>query len=298
MKLRIYTDISIFAGCVDPRLREDSCRLVNQFLKGEWTMVISDLTIRELEKAQSSVQKHASRVPVEHTEILKLSDKAIDLAATYSSLNNDDEDLLRYRTASDKQTSVVRYIDSLLVMAINLQVNEIHIDSPPELKISFLLDGELEQIPPGPRTWNEQIIPIVTSLSQSSNGRIMLHTDPYGINVRIGIEPKSDGEGIVVRILDQPVLTSKITLPERKIRALRMLENPGPLPIPNAASKKNVTPDLLHVALATIAEVNEFDSWNPQHIAPDKISIYDYVNLRRGYSLFITSPEEPLVSEY
>ena len=52
--------------------------------------------------------------------------------------------------------------------------------------------------------------------------------------------------------------------------------------------------DMLHIALATIAEVDVFVSWNFKHIVRlDKIRLFNSVNLEQGYKMLnIYSPRE------
>ena len=52
--------------------------------------------------------------------------------------------------------------------------------------------------------------------------------------------------------------------------------------------------DMLHIALATVAEVDVLVSWNFRHIVRlDKIRLFNAVNLAQGYkSLSIYSPRE------
>jgi len=52
--------------------------------------------------------------------------------------------------------------------------------------------------------------------------------------------------------------------------------------------------DMLHIALATIAEVDVLVSWNFKHIVRlDKIRLFNAVNLEQGYKpLTIYSPRE------
>ena len=51
MKPRIYTDTSVLGGCEDEEFREPSHRLLEAFERGELTLVLSELTVRELETA-------------------------------------------------------------------------------------------------------------------------------------------------------------------------------------------------------------------------------------------------------
>ena len=57
--------------------------------------------------------------------------------------------------------------------------------------------------------------------------------------------------------------------------------------------------DMLHIALATIAEVDVLVSWNFRHIVRlDKIRLFNAVNLELGYKpLTIYSPREVIIYE-
>ena len=83
MKPRIYTDTSVLGGCEDEEFREPSRRLLEAFQRGELTLVLSELTIRELETAPEGVRMVLGRVPAQHTETLALSREAEEVAAAY-----------------------------------------------------------------------------------------------------------------------------------------------------------------------------------------------------------------------
>ena len=83
MKPRIYTDTSVLGGCEDVEFREPSRRLLEAFQRGESTLVLSELTIRELESAPEAVRMVLGRVPPAHIEALALSREAEELAAAY-----------------------------------------------------------------------------------------------------------------------------------------------------------------------------------------------------------------------
>lgn len=83
MKPRIYTDTSVLGGCEDDEFREPSRRLVAAFQCGELTLVLSELTVRELEAAPEGVRKVLEEVPSVHIEALALSPEAEALAASY-----------------------------------------------------------------------------------------------------------------------------------------------------------------------------------------------------------------------
>src|SRR5688572_5767105 len=83
MKPRIYTDTSVLGGCEDEEFREPSRRLLAAFERGELMLVLSELTVRELETAPPSVRMVLGRVPAAQIEALALSREADELAAAY-----------------------------------------------------------------------------------------------------------------------------------------------------------------------------------------------------------------------
>ena len=83
MKPRVYTDTSVLGGCEDDEFRDPSRRLLGAFVRGELTLVLSELTLRELETAPDGVKTAVGRVPLAHIEPLSLSPEAEALAAAY-----------------------------------------------------------------------------------------------------------------------------------------------------------------------------------------------------------------------
>ena len=83
MKPRIYTDTSVLGGCEDDEFRDPSRRLLDAFVWGDLTLVLSELTLRELETAPEGVRMAVSRVPLAHIEPLSLSPEAEGLAGAY-----------------------------------------------------------------------------------------------------------------------------------------------------------------------------------------------------------------------
>ena len=82
-KLRVYADTSVIGGCEDEEFREPSRQLIDRFALGEMTLVLSALTLRELEAAPAQVREILGVVPSQHTEVLDLSEEAEVLAAKY-----------------------------------------------------------------------------------------------------------------------------------------------------------------------------------------------------------------------
>ena len=83
MKPRVYADTSVLGGCEDDEFRAPSVRLLEAFMRGEMTLVLSELTLRELETAPEAVRNRVPSVPRAHIEPLGLSPQAEKLAAAY-----------------------------------------------------------------------------------------------------------------------------------------------------------------------------------------------------------------------
>ena len=83
MKPRIYIDTSVIGGCVDPEFEFASLRLVRAVLSGRATMVLSELTTRELAPAPAAVREVLARIPSSSIENLGFCAEADDLAQAY-----------------------------------------------------------------------------------------------------------------------------------------------------------------------------------------------------------------------
>ncbi len=83
MRPRVYTDTSVLGGCEDDEFRDPSRRLLEAFVGGELTLVLSELVLRELETAPEAVRMVIGRVPEAHIEAILLSPDAEEIAAAY-----------------------------------------------------------------------------------------------------------------------------------------------------------------------------------------------------------------------
>jgi len=80
---RIYTDTSVIGGCEDDEFRVPSRRLLDAFVRGDLRLVLSELTLRELETAPAAVREVLGAVPDGHVELLRLTAPAAELAQRY-----------------------------------------------------------------------------------------------------------------------------------------------------------------------------------------------------------------------
>jgi len=83
MKARIYVDASVIGGCEDDEFAEDSLRLMECFVRGDFVLVASVLTVQELAAAPDEVRRRLAAVPEAHIETLRLDAEARELAEAY-----------------------------------------------------------------------------------------------------------------------------------------------------------------------------------------------------------------------
>lgn len=83
MNRRVYTDTSVIGGSEDSEFRDASRQLLEAFQRGDMTLVISELTLRELEAAPVAVRDALGRIRPDLIEVLRVSPEAEDLAAAY-----------------------------------------------------------------------------------------------------------------------------------------------------------------------------------------------------------------------
>jgi hypothetical protein len=83
MRIRIYVDASVVGGCEDDEFAEHSLRLMECFVRGDFVLVVSTLTVQELAGAPDAVRRHLGAVPESHIETLQLDAEARELAEAY-----------------------------------------------------------------------------------------------------------------------------------------------------------------------------------------------------------------------
>jgi predicted nucleic acid-binding protein len=85
--IRIYVDTSVFGGFFDTEFDKETKVLFDKILKGEFKLVISDLTQNELIKAPENVRNLIIDLNINDVEVIKISDEEINLATNYISEN-------------------------------------------------------------------------------------------------------------------------------------------------------------------------------------------------------------------
>lgn len=83
-KLRIYVDTSVIGGCFDPEFQTWSNGLIEDFRRGTFHLVLSDVTAAETERAPEPVRElHGELLPI--GEILAVTEEVLTVLAAYES---------------------------------------------------------------------------------------------------------------------------------------------------------------------------------------------------------------------
>ena len=81
--LRIYIDSSVVGGCKDAEFEEDSLRVIDWARAGELTLLISEITLRELGPAPAEVRNILSTLPAACLELVPLTEEILTLRDAY-----------------------------------------------------------------------------------------------------------------------------------------------------------------------------------------------------------------------
>ncbi len=83
MKRRIYTDTSAIGGCLDDAFRDSSQQLFKRFKNGLDILVLSELTLKELQRAPDEVRAVVVDVDEQFIEEINFTEEASALAEKY-----------------------------------------------------------------------------------------------------------------------------------------------------------------------------------------------------------------------
>ena len=82
-KLRVYADTSVIGGCIDEQFRGPSLRLIERCARGEVALVVSTLTLEELNPAPQAVRDVLSNLGVDAYEVVAITEEIKALAESY-----------------------------------------------------------------------------------------------------------------------------------------------------------------------------------------------------------------------
>ena len=81
--MKVYADTSTIGGCFDEEFKEWSIALFEEFKVGTKFIMLSDLTLQELELARQEVREKINEVSDGFRIAIGITDEAINLAETY-----------------------------------------------------------------------------------------------------------------------------------------------------------------------------------------------------------------------
>ncbi len=81
--MKVYADTSVIGGCFDEEFKEWSNALFQEFVVGTKQIILSDLTLQELELAREEIREKVKEIPDKYRLAIGVNDEAIRLAETY-----------------------------------------------------------------------------------------------------------------------------------------------------------------------------------------------------------------------
>ncbi len=81
--IRVYADTSVFGGTEDPEFSESSCAFFGRVHQGAFTLLLSKLTLDELEPAPAAVKQLLVDLPEGRVEHVAVGDDVVALAEAY-----------------------------------------------------------------------------------------------------------------------------------------------------------------------------------------------------------------------
>ena len=112
MKLRVYADTSVFGGCFVDEFSEFSNKLIEEFNQGIKRLVVSDLTLKEIENAPEEVQGILRTIPGDFKEYVTLEKDSKYLARKYI-----DEKAINKKHIIDSQHIAIATVNRVDVLA-------------------------------------------------------------------------------------------------------------------------------------------------------------------------------------
>ncbi len=81
--MKVYADTSTIGGCFDEEFKEWSIALFEEFKVGTKFIMLSDLTLQELELARQEVREKINEISDDYRITIGITDEAINLAESY-----------------------------------------------------------------------------------------------------------------------------------------------------------------------------------------------------------------------
>lgn len=106
---------------------------------------------------------------------------------------------------------LVRFVDSLILQAVNSKASDIHIEPyEKNVRVRFRIDGDLQEVFTPEKTSHAAIVTRIKIMGKMNiaekrvpqDGRVNYNVAGRGVDMRISILPTAYGEKVVIRILD------------------------------------------------------------------------------------------------
>lgn len=189
----------LFIGAADPTDQEAAERIkFATQLTPEWVIVEFDKLMRQLEAQNTSAN--------EVLETLASTDFEFDVTEEDPAAAAESAD-----AADVEDAPVVRFLQKMLVDAINLRASDLHFE-PYEYhyRVRFRIDGELREITQPPVAIKDKLASRIKVISRMDiaekrvpqDGRMKLKFGQKAIDFRVSTLPTLFGEKVVIRILD------------------------------------------------------------------------------------------------
>jgi predicted nucleic acid-binding protein len=80
---RIYADTSVIGGCLDIEFSHESLHFIEMVRNGKCVLLLSEITIAELDKAPTAVQNILLSLPEEAMEKVEITEEILELRNEY-----------------------------------------------------------------------------------------------------------------------------------------------------------------------------------------------------------------------
>ncbi len=242
------------SGAIDPQIIK-TYKVLPLIKRGNKLVVATaDPADHEAEdKIKFQSQSSVELVVVEYDKLARWIDQSTQSASSQlSALVGDEFDLADLDDGSGEagperdlgaevdDAPVVRFLQKMLVDAINMRASDLHFE-PFETfyRIRFRIDGELREVAQPPVAIKEKLASRIKVISRldiaerrvPQDGRMKLRFGPdRAIDFRVSTLPTIHGEKIVIRILDSSLAKMGIDMlgyePDEKERVLRAIKRP------------------------------------------------------------------------
>jgi hypothetical protein len=133
--MKFYVDTSVWGGFYDMEFSRWTIPFIEQARQGKCTIVLSDITISELQDAPFNVRSLPETIPSEFIELISITDEQLNLADNYVK-----EGALTPKYHSDAQhiaISTIIKVDSLVSWNFKHMVNFFRIKQYNSINLKF-----------------------------------------------------------------------------------------------------------------------------------------------------------------